>query len=95
MTGFKVDITNGHGALRRGLVIIFAAAACLMVAACAVQRRPADFDPKTCLQLVPGSVSGLRIAQGPRTEKSIIRDMVPAICNGRALFQKMQAKTPC
>ena len=92
MTGSNVDITDGHSALRRGLVITFAAAACLMVAACAVQRRPADFDPRTCLQLVPGSVRGLRITQGPRTEKSIIRDMVPAVCNGRALFQKMQAQ---
>jgi hypothetical protein len=53
-----------------------------------------DFDPQTCLDIIPREVKGLQILAGPRTEANIIRDMVPAICNGHALFRQMQAREP-
>jgi hypothetical protein len=54
----------------------------------------ADFDPRTCLDIIPRKVDGLQILAGPRPEANIIRDMVPAICNGQSLFRQMQAREP-
>ena len=67
--------------------------ACLMsVTSCASLSRQLQFDPGTCLNSVPNHIKGLRIVQGERTEKSIIRDMLPAICNSQMLFRTMQAR---
>jgi hypothetical protein len=44
------------------------------------------------METVPGHVPGLKIIQGPRTEQSIIRDMVPVVCNAYVLFQRMRAE---
>lgn len=63
----------------------------LITSACVSPTRQSRFDPKTCMQSVPDHIDGLRIVQGPRTEKNIIRDMVPAVCNGQVLFRLMQA----
>ena len=60
----------------------------LLLTACAPD--PPTFDPRTCLDTIPSHVDGLRILAGPRSEANIIRDMVPAICNGQVLFRKMQ-----
>jgi hypothetical protein len=60
--------------------------------ACSPGHRTADFDPRTCLDIIPRKVDGLQILAGPRPEANIIHDMVPAICNGQALFQQMQAQ---
>lgn len=62
--------------------------------ACSPGHHTVDFDPRTCLDIIPRKVDGLQILAGPRTEANIIRDMVPAICNGHALFQQMQAREP-
>jgi hypothetical protein len=64
----------------------------LITMACVSHARQSQFDPRTCMQSVPDHINGLRIVQGGRTEKNIIRDMVPAICNGQALFRTMQSR---
>jgi hypothetical protein len=46
------------------------------------------------MDVIPRKVDGLQILAGPRPEANIIRDMVPAICNGHALFRQMQAREP-
>lgn len=52
------------------------------------------FDPRRCIETIPDSVQGLLIENGPRTKASIIRDMVPVICNGQVLFNQMKSKDP-
>ncbi len=64
----------------------------LLLISCAAPTKQPVFDPKTCLEEIPVHVKGLKIVSGPRTEKSIIRDMVPAICGGHALFEHMKSK---
>lgn len=49
------------------------------------------FDPRCCMASIPGEVKGLTIVEGPRTKASIIRDMVPVVCNGQVLFYRMQS----
>lgn len=63
----------------------------LLFSACTLSHTVA-FDPKTCLETIPHRVDGLQILAGPRSARNIIRDMVPAICNGKALFQDMQSR---
>lgn len=63
----------------------------LCLSACS-QATHKPFDPKTCLENVPSRVKGLEILAGSRSKKSIIRDMVPSVCNGRVLFKKMEAQ---
>jgi hypothetical protein len=60
--------------------------------ACAMQPNQCTFNPKTCLETIPKHVKGLSIVSGPRSEKSIIRDMVPAICSAHALFRHMKSE---
>jgi hypothetical protein len=67
-------------------------AASLLIVACETPTRQAAFDPKTCLETVPKRVKGLQILEGPRSENSIIQDMVFPICNARALFRQLQSK---
>jgi len=64
----------------------------LLLTSCATHTKQSSFDPKTCLENIPRHVKGLRIVSGPRTEPSIIRDMVPAICSGHALFKHLRSK---
>lgn len=70
-------------------VLVLAALVCLP--ACSSHSNE-PFDPKTCLENIPSQVKGLKILSGSRSEKSIIRDMVPSVCNGRVLFKKMRAQ---
>jgi hypothetical protein len=63
-----------------------------LLAACVLNTQRASFDPKRCLGNIPRRVKGLKIVSGPRTEKNVIRDMVPAICTGHALFKDMKTK---
>jgi hypothetical protein len=62
----------------------------LLFTACASHRQK-QLDPKNCLDTIPQRVEGLTILEGPRTEQSIIRDMVPAICYGHFLFGRMKS----
>jgi hypothetical protein len=62
--------------------------------ACWSPPTPAVFDPRECMQTVPAHVDGLQILAGPRGAPNILRDMVPAICNGQVLFRKMQDENP-
>jgi hypothetical protein len=55
-------------------------------------HRSGSFDPKTCMETIPRQVKGLKILQGPRTEQSIIRNMVPVVCNAQVLFRHMKEK---
>lgn len=72
--------------------VCFAAVFCLLIIGCAAPNQNTKLDPKTCLETIPSHVEGLQILQGPRTQPSLIRDMVPAVCNGRALYRRMQTK---
>lgn len=61
--------------------------------ACAnVGSKP--FDSISCMETVSSHVDGLKILQGPRSRQSIIRDMVPIVCNGQFLFSRMRLKDP-
>jgi hypothetical protein len=64
----------------------------LLQISCAMQTNQVAFDPKTCLEIIPENVKGLKVVSGPRSEKSIIRDMVPAICSAHALFRHMKSE---
>ena len=72
------------------LVIIVLAVA----TACVPHTHKKPFDPRRCMAHVPQHVKGLTILKGPRSKASIIRDMVPAICNGQVLFYRMQSTDP-
>jgi hypothetical protein len=72
--------------------LFFTIAIVLLLAACALHTQRASFDPKKCLANIPRRVKGLKIVSGPRTEKNVIRDMVPALCSGYALFKDMETK---
>ena len=63
-----------------------------LLAACMLNTRRTSFDPKKCLEDIPRRVKGLKIVSGPRTEKNLIREMVPAICSGHLLFKDMKTK---
>jgi hypothetical protein len=64
----------------------------ILLTSCATQTKQAEFDPKTCLEIIPEHVKGLKIIEGPRSEKSIIRDMVFPICNGHVLFGQIRSE---
>ena len=84
---------RGRGVRNLGRLFL-AAVAIAAFWACSPVNPAADFDPRTCLDIIPREVKGLQILAGPRTEANIIRDMVPAICNGHALFHRIQAREP-
>jgi hypothetical protein len=70
-------------------VVLFAT-----LAACRDQPRSTSagpFDYGNCVEDIPEHVEGLQILAGPRSEAGIIRDMVPAVCSGHALFERMKA----
>jgi hypothetical protein len=73
-------------------ILVTTAAAVVLLTGCISQTEQFKFDPRTCLEEIPGHVKGLKIVSGPRSEKSIIRDMVPVVCNGHMLFRNMNAK---
>jgi hypothetical protein len=74
------------------ILIYFAAVLIQLIPACTTPTQRAAFNPKTCLEIIPHDVKGLTVIEGPRTEQSIIRDMVPAICSGKALFKHMESR---
>jgi hypothetical protein len=72
--------------------LVTTTAAVILLTGCIPQTAKVKFDPRTCLETIPSRVKGLKIVSGPRSEKSIIRDMVPVVCNGHMLFRNMNAK---
>lgn len=74
--------------------VVFAILIYLSITACALQSNNQPFDPKRCMEQIPRDVDGLTIMTGPRTKLSIIRDMVPVVCNGQVLFNRMQSNDP-
>jgi hypothetical protein len=70
-----------------GLVAL-SAAVMVLCACCA--SAPRAFDPKTCMETIPRRIEGLEILQGPRTYQSIVRDMVPVVCNAQVLFRRLK-----
>ncbi|MDY6903738.1 MAG: hypothetical protein SWH61_03540 [Thermodesulfobacteriota bacterium] len=73
-----------------GMLVLLLAA--VFVSGCTFLSLRPEFDPQACMETIPRRVPGLEILSGPRTEKNIIRDMVPAVCNGRVLFRRMAAQ---
>jgi hypothetical protein len=65
----------------------------LLIFACVnpSQKKNTKFDHVKCMDTVPSRVKGLNVLSGPRTEKSIIRDMVPVNCYAQVLFRKMKS----
>lgn len=63
-----------------------------MITSCSYQTKEQLFDPQKCLEIVPDRVEGLKVVSGPRSKGSIIRDMVPAVCNGHVLFNRLKSK---
>ena len=54
-------------------------------------KKNTKFDHVKCMDTIPSKVKGLKILSGPRTQKSIIHDMVPVGCYAQVLFRKMKA----
>jgi hypothetical protein len=73
-------------------VFFYSAAMVLLLAACVPRTQRSSFDPKKCMEHMPRRVKGLTIVSGPRTERNIIREMVPAMCSGHALFKHMKTE---
>ncbi|MFO7963207.1 MAG: hypothetical protein R6U50_04740 [Desulfobacterales bacterium] len=44
------------------------------------------------MDTIPKNVNGLKLISGPRTKKSIIQDMVPVVCYGRVIFEKLKKR---
>jgi hypothetical protein len=85
----NVPSAEGAPGARRTLIVLLATL--IGLSACtSASHRP--FDPKTCMETVPRKVPGLEILQGPRSKASIIRDMVPVVCNAKVLFLKMKER---
>jgi hypothetical protein len=74
--------------------VILAMMILVLASSCAPRVQDVPFDPRRCLASIPGEVKGLTIVEGPRSKASIIRDMVPVICNGQVLFHRMQSADP-
>lgn len=55
-------------------------------------QKDQPFSMKTCLESIPRDVKGLEIIQGSRSKTSIIHEMVPIVCNAKALFKKLTAE---
>jgi predicted transcriptional regulator len=70
--------------------IVFFMVVFFLATACTTTQQKEPFDPATCMETVPKEIKGLKILDGPRTKASIIRDMVPVVCNAQVLFQKMK-----
>jgi hypothetical protein len=86
---FTISVDN---LLRHSVVVGIATVSFFLMAACSsIIQKPA-FDPKRCIETIPARVKGLQILSGPRSEKNIIRDMVPVVCNGHMLFKRMNTE---
>jgi len=55
-------------------------------------KKHTKFDHVNCMDTVPSRIKGLKVLSGPRTEKSIIHDMVPVNCYAQYLFRKMKSE---
>jgi hypothetical protein len=64
------------------------------VSACTPHADKSPFDPRRCMAHIPRKVEGLTIVAGSRTKASIIRDMVPVVCNGQVLFNRKKIQDP-
>jgi hypothetical protein len=74
--------------------LLYAAVTALAIASCGDSPGDRTSKPvsyKDCVDNVPDSVRGLKLFSGPRSEKSVVRDMRPAICSGYVLFERMRA----
>jgi hypothetical protein len=74
------------------LPLFVSTAVLLLITSCLSHTKRSSFNPKDCIENIPRHVKGLKIISGPRNKKNIIRDMVPAICSGHALFRHMKTK---
>jgi hypothetical protein len=87
--GFELMIISGRHSIKSSLWAVVAVALC--ITACHDRSESAaPFDFGDCLENIPEQVEGLKIISGPRTQQNIIHDMVPAICGGHALFERMK-----
>jgi hypothetical protein len=97
LTAFPFFLSN-RMTIRQSLMMykitLFALLA-LTLTACTTVNKPADFDPRTCLDHPPTHVEGLKILKGSRTGQNIAADMHPVFCNGQVLLKNMnEAGTP-
>lgn len=76
-----------HNAL---IILLSSIAALVLISACASPSKQVPFNIVQCMDTIPKKVRGLNILSGPRTEQSIIRDMVPAVCYGHVLYHNMK-----
>lgn len=85
---FKV-LNNGNWAK----MILAAGIALVLIKVFSPQTTNSPVKPfsyKTCLDSVPDEVDGLKVLEGSRSKRSIIKDMVPIVCQGEALFKQLQ-----
>lgn len=56
------------------------------------QAPEKSFTVKDCLSSVPSDIKGLEILAGSRGKVAIIGDMLPMVCQSKALYRKMVAE---
>lgn len=78
----------------RWMITVAVTSVALVMGFVFLKARTVDkpFSLQACLESVPKNVKGLKIIEGSRSKSSIINDMVPIVCRGRALFEQMQSK---
>ena len=75
-----------------GLMPVTLGVSLCLAAGCVKPAMRPSFDAGKCTETIPDGVDGLTILSGPRTEQSIIRDMVWPICNARVLYENMKKR---
>jgi len=77
--------------ITRGLSVASISIVLAVPLGCVTQEKKAAFSVVKCNETIPGEVEGLVILTGPRSPKSIIRDMRQAECGARARFYRQYA----
>ena len=90
MSRIDKSVCNRYAYLLKNILFIAVmTVTVLFISTCTPRINRNPFDLRKCLEKIPNRVKGLKIISGPRSKQSIIRDMVPVVCSGRALFMNM------
>lgn len=73
------------------LMLMMIACMSMVTVTCGKKKEPAK--PQDCYKTFPKAVKGLKIT-GERSERNIIKHMVPFVCDLQELYQKRLQKKP-
>lgn len=80
-----------HGQVLPVAVLCFSMVALSFAHPCQTLVWAKSFSHRECLDTIPKKVLGLKVLTGPRTEKSLIQDMVPVVCYCRVVLEKLKS----